>query len=344
METIKIGIRGLGLLGTRLAMMIAGQDDLITTFGIIVNDRFSVNTIFALAAWGKDHKVEFWQKLYVDAPEAEVKKLNRNQSLVKFLPIEGLIISDSCDILIDTACSEAQGIGVPVMLQSGAAPQGQLFIPPMERPSGQIFRLGDCLLSGLVPLLWPFRTELSGINITSLTTIASMPSPGGYLLPELVTGVKVNRKVTEALMDNLPQLFNCPVKIGEAYQIAGLEYYTVAMTLSFEQQTKVDDLKNIWQQTPRVWLTPEIPGLIISSTTSLDYFCGRPSRYLQQPLSPIIIYTDLLKQESDTDVKLVIVIRHEVITAMSNLDAARMVIRSMSADDAMERLDRFQTI
>jgi dihydrodipicolinate reductase len=104
-KKIRVCIRGMsGLLGSRLALAIKKQNDMIVTVGISKNDK-SLNRILN----GMLSREDLPKEMYLDEPHKVVNEVNASQSLVKFKPTDQLNLKTVCDIVVDATSPGTRG-------------------------------------------------------------------------------------------------------------------------------------------------------------------------------------------------------------------------------------------
>ena len=186
-EPVRVGIRGVaGLLGSRVGVAIARTQDMRLEVGVALPDK-TLDSVLSRCQLLEGYDCTLPTRMFIQSvnnSEREsdvVRRLNSKQDIIRFEGASQLSWKATCDAIVDTAYPSGKEIfaeqyrnfpGV-ILLQDGASPVGRLIVPPlMDSNSGEranLYRMGDCILSGIVPLLYPFRETASRIRVHMVT-------------------------------------------------------------------------------------------------------------------------------------------------------------------------------
>ncbi len=343
-KKIRVGIRGMsGLLGSRLALAIRKNADMVLSAGIVRNDE----TLNRVLHGPQKHSI--WaEHMYLDEAHRVVYELNNSQSLVEFEPADQLNLSKICDIVVDTTPPKSRPekwnqkykhFKKPVILQSGEYPNGRLITPPLIeeiKEESNIYRQGDCILSALSPILASLESVISGFRVHFLMQYGE--SLHDYPTSQRINSTYLRDDLALQIQDELNSLFREKEIVVEGLlQVPGLDYYTLTLHVNTNIPLNGKDLKSMLEQRPRVMVAPE--G--ISSTYEIDHFLREESKAIGKDIPPIVIYnSDLKDSESKTEHRIRATVYSRMIAVLPNIDSIRILAKGQNPLEAMEITDK----
>ncbi len=347
-DKTRVGIRGVaGLLGTQIADAIQKTKDISLEVGVVLPDK-TLDTVLSRAKFLPQSKSALPKQLFVQVPvhlgreNMIVRELNHRESTT-FQGISQLSWKKNCDVIIDNAYPagkevvEEQYNSFPgkIILQDGASPEGRLIVPPMIAPDtnqGNRYRMGDCILSGLVPLLYPFRDVMQNMRIHLLTQFDGREVD--YLITERAHAFYVRDDLRAKVQGSLETLFpNQGVDVEAVIQIPSLLHYQLTLNLEMQEPLSKVEVHERLNSMPHVRLVPN--G--VTSTYDINL-----ARSFSEKIPPIIVFESSLESryEKTNTVRIVAALYYRTAAVLPNLDAIRIVSQGMDPIKAMRQTDR----
>ena len=342
---IRVGIRGAaGLLGGRIAQALAKSSDMKATIGVVIPDR-SLQSMADRQGFLPEWRAQLPEEIFVHVPrhvgrEADmVSKLNLRHDF-GFKGFSQLSWRKNCDVIIDTAYPngkdsvEDQYLNFPghILLQDGATPEGRLIVPPLMGPEifgERKYRMGDCILSGLIPQIYPFRNIAKKIRVSMLTQYNGRDSD--YTIEERVNAVYVRDDLREKVEQDLKALFSeQEVEIEEVIQVPSLLHYKSTIYLELRREMSADEIRIALAEMPHVRVLPEN----VSSTYDINL-----ARSTSASLPPITVFGGCI-QVRDCSVRIVSALYYRQVAVLPNIDAVRILGRGMDPLEAMRQTDK----
>ncbi len=348
LKPVRIGIRGIaGLLGLRLAHFINRLPGVELTFGIAKKDP----TLQKLLALMNQSILtsNLPQKMYLAERQRCIKATNEEQSLIHFLPIDQLALRKSCDILIDTTSPggknelEDQIRSFPgwTILQSGEQPNGRLVVPPLfqkDSSSGRIIRQGDCIISGVAPVLACFQDLIAEVRMSVVMQYSK--KLGDFPMSQRIHASYLNEEARTQIGDDLADLLpDSKTSVDSLIQIPGLDYYNVNLTICTTEPISGDDILARLSNRPRIMILP----CTVTSTYGIDLMLREPARIQGQEIPPIGIYLPTIHpkgKEKANVVHLHLTLYSRLIAVLPNLDSIMIFGKKMKPLAAMRAVDQ----
>ena len=343
----RVAIRGIaGLLGSRLAMAISKNPDMELTVGIAKSDRTLTEALRTMAPLSENiRQGALAKQMFLDNKHKEVSKINSSQNIVEFREADQLNLSKECDVIVD-ATSPGGSIfwmeryassGLPVILQSGEYPRGDLIAPPIVKQSinGKIFRQGDCVLSGLVPVLAHLEPLSAKLTMHILTQYTEKLND--YTTDERLGAVYIRDDVREEVRNGFSMLFpEARIELVGVSQASGLSYYTANVLLEAKYPISGVDLGELLSGKPRMRVVPSV-----ESTYEISHFHKERAQAFGGQLPPITVFgTDLLSRDKQTLFRIGVAIDYRFIAILPNIDAIRILAKGIDGEASMRITDK----
>jgi hypothetical protein len=347
-KQINVCIRGFcGLLGSRLVLALQRNPDLKFAVGIAKDDptlREWIKTTKPLSESIIKRLIP--EKIYLDDTHKVVRKVNSQQPFATFESADQLNLSKSCDVIIDCASpgscdkwlEQYSQSGLYVILQSGESPRGRLIVPPLmskEKTDGKILRQGDCVLSGVIPVLAHLAPLSESITMHMLTQYTKKLN--NYTTDERLGSTYVRNDVAEQLENEFSHLFpDTELELLGVSQVSGLSFYTATIGFSTKYPISGMEIKEILEPKPRIRVVPNV-----TSTYEIAHYIEGRMRALGIEVQPITVFgSDLNSSSNAKKFRIWIAISYRYIAVLPNIDAIRMVIHGLSGEDAMRITDK----
>ncbi len=342
MKKVRVCIRGLfGLLGWRLAQAIEKNPDIKISTSIGVADK-SLEKLFSSQDSSRLRHIN----LYLDEPHKVVEKINKEQTLFHFEPADQLNLRSVCDVVVDATAPGSRHkwderyrhFGGPVIIQSGEYPYGRLLVPPLcdERVEGNVYRMGDCILSGLSPILASFKEIAERFRVHVLMQYGQKLED--YPTAQRIGATYLNNTLASEVKDGLTSIFPTQeIVIENLLQVPGQDYYTVTLHLDSKVPLSGDDVREMLRRRPRILVLPK--G--ITSTYEIDHYLREEARSNRGDIPPITVYDDFDFGPTKTDIRIVSVLYSRLIAVLPNIDAIRILGRGMDPLEAMKMTDKY---
>lgn len=345
-QRIRVGIRGIsGLLGSRLALAIARQPDMQVTVGIARNDP-TLERVIKLEHLLRERGRTLATTLCLDEPHAVVRALNATRAPLAFEPADQFALHRHCDVIVDATSPGVskkydevyRASTIPVILQSGEFPRGTLIAPPLfEAMNGNIWRQGDCCLSGLVPVLSLFKEHAAAIDIHLLMQYSEPLHD--FPTDQRIQATYRRDDLSGQLARELPLLMNNTTCRVHVLQVPALDYYTASIDITLGQTISGAHVLQMIHSAPRIYLADQS----ISSTYEIDHHLREPLRAIGADLAPIVVYGASLQptvEERSNHVRFDVAFYSRLIAILPNIDAIRILSRGTTPRDAMKETDR----
>ena len=344
----KICIRGIfGLLGSRIALAIRKNPDMRLVVGIAKNDPTLRDALSTMQPLPDDIRKElFAEKMYLDDKHNVVRELNAMQDMVRFEPADQLNLAKECDLIIDAASpgSAQKWLGRYdafkglVVLQSGEYPLGRSIVPPKKMPhesEDKLFRQGDCVLSGIVPVL-SYLEPISKRVIMHIVTQYT-EKLNDYTTDQRLGSTYIRDEVKQQVESELAPLFpETELVLLGVSQVSGLSYYTATLLVETKCPISGQEIKELLENRPRIRV---VPG--IKSTYEISHFHKERMQALGREIPPITVFgSDLNSCAKSTMFRIMIAIDYRYIAVLPNIDATRMLVQNMDGEEAMRITDR----
>jgi len=345
-KRIRVGIRGIsGLLGSRLALAVARQPDMEVVVGIGKNDA-TLTRLIRLEQMLRKQGRTLAGTLCLDEPHAVVQSVNDQYRPIQFIAADQLALHKHCDIIVDATgpgvskrySEQYQSYRIPVILQSGEFPRGTLIAPPLSSMAdGNLWRQGDCCLSGLMPVLALFKNEI----VTGRINIVMQYS---QILNDFPTDQRIQATyrrpdLTEQLEQQLSMLLGTAEFSVDVLQVPALDYYTASIALEMQRPFSGQELNARFQKNPRMCLA----NSSINSTNEIDHHLREPLRAMGADLAPIVVYGSSMKPvigHQNTCIRFQVSFYSRLIAVLPNIDTIRMLARGVPAQEAMRITDQ----
>lgn len=347
-KPVRVCIRGIaGLLGSRIALAMAKNPDMKLVAGIARNDATLKEAIATLDPLPeKIIKNVFPERMFLDDRHQVVREVNASQHIAKFEPADQLNLQKECDVVIDAATPGSadkwmdryHSFDKPVILQSGEYGKGRTMVPPLVREPnnwGKIYRQGDCVLSGVVPVLAPLAPLSEHVIMHILTQYTEKLND--YTTDQRLGTTYIREDVKEQVENELMSLLpNTNMVLLGVSQVSGLSYYTTTLLVETRQPMAGMDLCKVLKNKPRMRVVPEV-----RSTYEIAHFHKERMGAFSKEMPPITIFgSDLETEEKKTSFRIGIAIDYKYIAVLPNIDAVRMLVLGLAGEDAMRITDR----
>lgn len=340
-------------------MDVMRNPDMDLTCGIVRDDQ-TLKQIFAiLNALPAKTGDELKSHLYMDELPEVVKAANNAQSYVQFKPVAQMpSLNGLCDVMVDcTRRNKPDGKNTEnkledryrsfkgiVLLQSEEYPRGRLISPPRIEPAStdtkepHIFRQGDCVLSGTVPILAALEPIARSVRLNivmqlgrPLNTFPTSQNIGG-MYPRPDEALLVETQLVSLFPDLKPE-------VDSVVQIPSHDYYTATFTIEVERDITHKDVLKVLANKPRVRIAPSY----VQNTSDVEQAMREPASLLGRDVSPLMVYSNLTstrKKGDQTTIRLYSSIYSRCVAVLPNIDAARSLARGMDLPTAMRETDR----
>lgn len=337
-KKVRVGIRGLGLLGSRIAHAVHISSDMELAVGVAIPDK-ALDSLLSRAAFHRETRQAIPRNMYLAVPrhlgsESDlVRKYNTSQSIIQFEGVSQLCWRKHCDCIVDTAYPAGKQDAVVqqynafpgyIIIQDGAFPEGALIAPPVVPPNtsrrgtGTLYRMADCILSGVVPLIHAFHEYASEINLSMLTQYNGREQD--YLIVERAGAVYLREDIRQKVQEDLSTLFPAAhVDVASVVQIPSLLHYQGTLTIKLSSRISRQETLDILARMPRIDVLPS--G--ISSTYEINL-----SRGMRDSLKPVSVFSDSVQvrhHANGTELRIVFVIYYRTVAVLANLDAIRIL-------------------
>lgn len=335
-DRIRVCIRGMsGLLGSRLALAINQQPDMVVTAGICKDDK-SLQRLLK-----RKRKLP---PLYLDEKHKVVDRRNAESSLT-FLPASQLNLKKTCDVVVDATSPRSKDwsgkyrdFGKPVIMQSGEYPKGTLVAYPLFEEGDGVYRQGDCIMSALAPVLAAYRDVMTKVRVHVVMQYNEylQDYPTNQRIHSTYLGDELADQLGSELQVLLPEV---DVVMEGLLNIPGLDYYTITLHLDTSVPLSARDLGQFLAGTPRVLVTPSD----VTSTYEIDHFMREEARAYGKDIPPVVVYgkdfvDDTVKM---TDHRIRVTVYSKLVAVLPNVDAIRILASGVDPLTAMEITDRY---
>ena len=349
---MKVAIRGAGgLLGHRLLRAILRtQDDMEVDCVILGTDEPSFRRLQS-ACRRLSELPKF--KVFIDARRRLINDLIKDwDSPWELQPLDQAWNElKKMDAIVDTAIVpghdkmkdflESYSVRHPVIHQSGIYPKYNLIAPPFEpdpKPANLNYRQGDCLISGIAPILFPFKEIVEHVDLRLLVQRQSRLND--YTLRDNLDDIIINPNLEDRVKDEVSNLMP-NVEPGDieisVFESPGHDYYMCEFKLCFTESVTREEILDKLENQPRVLVAPkEIP----ISTGQLQQQLREPNMENGSPLQPVVCFS------CPGGIKVngkVVTIRaafySKAITMLPNIDSIRGLVRKMTLEKAMRITD-----
>lgn len=350
-EQIRVGIRGIGLLGSRLLWAIGRTQDMRCTVGVVVPDK-SLDGLLARAAIQPRLRACFPEQMFVSVPKhmgresQRVRELNARQRIVEFEGASQLDWKQECDVIVDTAWpagrdaveKQYQTFPGPILLQDGAGPKGRLIVPPVlasERAEdGKFWRLGDCMVSGIVPLLYPFHKQVARARLSVLMQYDGREPD--YLIPERAHAWYLRDDLREKLRRDLGVLYpRVEVEVASVVQIPSMLHYEVTVELELYTVTAQEQARAYLATMPHVRILPPQ----VTSTYELNLVRGESHDGIP-PITVLAASLEPAQGQPSRRVRFCAALYYRQAAILPNVDAIRIAAQGADPVAAMRQTDR----
>ncbi len=344
----KVCVRGIfGLLGSRLALAIRKNPDMRLAVGIAKNDPTLHDALKTMNPLSEDiRRQSLADRMYLDDKHSVVREVNASQNIVTFEPADQLNLARECDVIIDAASPGSvdkwleryHAFSGPVILQSGEEPRWHTIIPPKIRKKEleeNIFRQGDCVLSGIVPVLTYLSPIAARVTMHILTQYTE--KLGDYTTGERLSSTYIREDVKQQVESELVPLFpDTELMLLGVSQVSGLSYYTATLLVETNCPLSGHEMKTLLENKPRIRVVPDI-----KSTYEISHFHKERMQAFGKEIPPITVFgSDLNSTASSTLFRIMVAIDYRYIAVLPNIDAVRMLVLGMSGEEAMRETDR----
>lgn len=328
-KPIRVGIRGVsGHLGRRLVQALRRQEDMEFTLGLVREDSM---------------KREF---------ETVLAVLESCGTPLGGHIAEAADVAAECDVLVDATAPRASEstracdaeMGIPVILQCSET-EGRLIAPPLlELGTSSLWRQGDCLLTGLAPVIAPFAAQLTRIRADVMMQFARALNT--YPMAQRIGATYLSPSVARVFKEGLATLFPRAEVKTNVRQVPGLDYYTAHLELSLDCRVSHADVTEMLERSPRVCLLPRD----VMSTYEIDHLIREAILARRRDLSPITVFRDTMIPANGGHaftIELDVAIYSRMIAVYGNIDAIRMIARgvgNIAPYDAMRATDAYGRI
>lgn len=349
---VRVGIRGAaGLLGSRVGAAIAHTQDMSLEVGVVLPDdtlRSVIDRYQILNGRGQNlPKRMFVQSSNRFGRESDaVRGLNSAQNLIHFEGASQLSWRKTCDVIIDTAypagketfAEQYHNFPGIILLQDGASPEGRLIVPPLIAPPTEnaptnVYRMGDCILSGLVPLLYPFRDMAAGIRIHMLTQFDGKEPY--YLIAERANAFYIRDDLRDKVQQELGILFpKQEIHVAAVIQIPSILHYQATIELELQSTISHEELKQLLGKMPRLCL---LPASVVST------YDVNLARSFSDTVPPVMVFESALCPQTEKrskNVRILAALYYRTTAVLPNIDAIRMLALGMDPIEAMKQTDK----
>ncbi|MBT3704940.1 hypothetical protein HOG17_04140 [Candidatus Peregrinibacteria bacterium] len=353
-EPIKVAIRGAGgLLGHRLLREILNsQPDIDVSAVVLGTDEDSFRR-FEIARYGLDEK-EKDIKIFIDTSRKNIRKLKGAWGTsFELLPLDQSFGElGKTDAIVDTAILPGKdnladfyrtySAKKPIIHQSGTHPLHAPIAPPFEPPGtedGSLnYRQGNCLVSGVAPILNAVRSKITDIRLGLV--VQRQTRLNAYTLrdnlADTIMDPTLEEYVKETVSGLLPSLDKDNIE-ARVFQVPGLDYYLCTFEFNLSESVSRDQFLEILRNQPRIKFAP---ASIPISTGQLEQKLREQCISLNIPLQPIVCFTCPGGIEVEGQ-KVVVraAFYSKLITMIPNIDSIRALVRGISMEESMKQTD-----
>jgi glyceraldehyde-3-phosphate dehydrogenase/erythrose-4-phosphate dehydrogenase len=331
-QKLRVGIRGIsGLLGTRLAEKIQQEPDMEVSFGTAINDQ-TLERFFARSEYlVKMDRPPLAPLLLIAGKHKEVRGLNAPGRACE--PLDQYSIYKLCDVLIDATGpgvsvkfqNDDLESGIPVILQSGEYPRGRLIAPPaIQNGQSKLYRQGDCVLSGIAPIVAALQCGEFGIESVTASVLMQYSSQlHDYPTSQRICATYLRRDIASEVKMELGFLFpNTTFQVNPVLQVPGLDYYTVTLNVQTRTPVRGNELMEVLAKSQRTFMS----GDDISSTYQIDHYLRESIAGSELP--PIGIYSKFVEPKGSwpaTSLVICASLYSRFMAVLPNIEAVRMV-------------------
>ncbi|MBI2427087.1 MAG: hypothetical protein HYV34_04530 [Candidatus Kerfeldbacteria bacterium] len=347
-KPIRVGIRGAaGLLGSRLGAAIHRTKDMSLEVGVVLLDQTLASVLNRCKLLG-GYRDTLPRRMFLNSPNGgenkAVCRLNESQDTIAFESASQLCWRATCDVIVDTAypagketfAEQYRAFPGPIVLQDGASPEGRLIVPPLISPerNGQsnIYRMGDCILSGIIPILYPFRDSAKSIRVHMVTQFDGKEAY--YLIIERATGMWIRADLRTKVEHELQELFpKQEVRVQAVVQIPSLLHYVATIEFELGMPMSHEDVHHLLRGVPRIQMLP----MDVTSTYDINL-----ARSFSNSIAPIMVFDSgilPMRGERSTTVLVTAAIYYRTAAVLPNIDAIRMLVHGVDPIVAMQQTD-----
>ncbi len=269
--------------------------------------------------------------LLVAERHREIRALNEKGWACE--PLDQYSLYRLCDVLVD-----ATGPGVsiryekddiasdiPVILQSGEFPRGRLIAPPvMQEGQSRLYRQGDCVLSGVAPIVAALEKSSCGVESLNISVLMQYSSPlRDYPTSQRICATYIRKDISDQLNSELRQLFPAiNSRVNPVLQVPGLDYYTVTFNVKVKNSISGNQLLAVLRNSQRTFVSDEE----VSSTYQIDHYFRESIAGSELP--PIGIYSQFIEPkgaEIATSLVICASLYSRFMAVLPNIEAVRMV-------------------
>lgn len=352
---IRLALRGAGgLLGHRLLRTIlATQPDMAVPYVILGPDTESFRR-FEGAMRGLRHPKEI--EVFVDATRDRLRTLaqewnspwplqRQDQAFGKLMKMDAIVDAaivpgkDGLKNFYDDFSRSK-----PIVFQSGTYPQHHLASPPfgpMPLAEGPYtYRQGDCLLSGVGPLIFPFRERIRKLDLHLL--VQRQKRLNDYTLrdnlDDLIVTPGLEDRVKREVHELLPHLDESCVE-ASVFEVPGHDYYLCEVKVRLAEPLTEEDFLETLRGQPRVTV---LPPTIEISTGQVQQLIREPLIENGRRLKPILVFScPGAVRIRDNQLLFRAAFYSKAITMLPNIDTVRSVVRGMTPLEAMRQTDAY---
>lgn len=347
---VRIALRGAGgMLGFRfLRALQSNEPEMVVSHAVLNGDEQSFERFKSVLSFtGRSDAL----RIFLDADSLRLKKL-RVQSDLPLEPFDPSALNDS-DIILDAARVSWDdpledffadySRERPVLHQSGTYPLHSLLALPFPpQPDQRRYRHGDCLMTALAPVLYPFRKDLQSLR---LSAVIQRQSPvQGYPTRDHVVGLTKKRVLEVMLERNTSELLGLSEDCvsSDVYEAFGADYYLCNVVLRFLGPVDRNVVLERLRESPRVAL---LPREIVADTSRMQELLQEHVLYTRGKLAPVLCFTnqaDLSIRKGE--IHLLLAIDSKQIAVLGNIDAVRTLVRGMDPLASMRETDHRQEV
>ncbi len=345
---IKVGIRGMaGSLGTSIHHVLPRQKDMSLALGVVRDDstfkRF-LRRRKSLTDY-PDQLAQFDSHMpRTLALDDERVSASISRDGVTLVPMETSLLS-SCDIVLDCATPGtfrawnanhySKLDHTLVVSQAGEfSCPGHFISPPSVHvfdEKTRIFRLGDCIVCALVPVISVLVENFGLTNVRLAITTQFTGSVDGTPTSDVADAIHFTDAAIPQKKKDLYALCKTDIDIVSYNQVVGLRFYDVRLTGKINS-SNASDVRQCLIRTPRVRVANGISGtddLVALRRSLLNMGLNLP---------PITVSGGSGNGSTDS-ISLHVSIDHQSIAACANLDTIRILCGKLNPFVAMEVTD-----
>ncbi|MGE3340557.1 MAG: hypothetical protein AB7J46_01255 [Candidatus Altimarinota bacterium] len=226
----------------------------------------------------------------------------------------------------------------PVIFQSGTYPEHHSIAPPFESPlQSEIkkFRQGDCLISGIAPILAALKKHIRALSIS---LIVQKQNPlNEYTTNDNLFDIFTNPTLESYVKNVVGELLPNTKVSTDVSEIPGHDYYRCTLRIKLTEVTTREEILGILQHQPRVKIAP---AEIAISTGEVKQRLQEQHLERGAKLEPIICFSCPGGVQVDDDEAVIkIAIYSKAITVLPNIDSVRALTQNISMLDSMRLTD-----